>query len=387
MGFGSKRFFFEKKNQKTFIRLAGPAAVSRDPWIKVFWFFFSKKNCLLASLAILLSISTAQAGQFDGVVVRIGTFGGKWRDVVAKTVGTAFAREGGKLEFVLGQPADNLARLIAAHGAPPPFDMLETMDNLLPTLKAGKYLAPLDLANIPNTAQLDPKLFDPDKVMIWVTEEGIVYNRKIFADHAIPAPKTYADLANPALKGHVSLPDINAGGAIPALVGMSIEAGGSEADIAPGLALVRRISPANFWSSSSVLQTGLASGDIWAVAAQAGNVQRLRGQADLVAVFPPIGAKTGVLKQGYLVKVAGGAQPRAVEWIMNQFLALPLQLATFNEAGQVPVSNAALEQLLQQPGNDFLRLAPAEIAGMYRIDFSKVNEAAYVRAWNRNQAP
>ena len=342
---------------------------------------------IAAALAFLmLGSSTGNAGQFDGVVIRIGTFGGKWRDVVEKYVGAAFAQEGGKIEFVLGQPADNLARLIAARGAPPPFDMLETLDNLLPTLKAGKYLAPIDLASVPNTAKLDPKLYDADKVMVWVTEEGIVYNRKIFAEKNIAAPKTYSDLSNPALKGHVSLPDINAGGSIPALVGMTLEAGGTEADITPGLGLVRKIAPSNFWSSSSVLQTGLASGDIWAVAAQAGNVQRLRGQADLVAVFPPIGDKVGVLKQGYLVKVAGGSQSKAIEWIMNQFLSMQMQLATFNEAGQVPVNNEALEELFKKPGNDFLRLAPAEIAGMYRIDFSKVNEAAYVRAWTRNQA-
>jgi spermidine/putrescine-binding protein len=339
---------------------------------------------LLALALLACRLEPACAGQFDGTVVRIGTFGGKWRDVVEKTVGAAFAKEGGKLEFVIGQPADNLARLIAARGAEPPFDMLETMDNLLPALAAGKYLAPIDLANVPNTADIDPVLFDTTKLMIWVTEEGIVYNRAMLSAHGIPVPAAYADLANPALKGHVSLPDINAGGAIPALVGMSLEAGGSEADIAPGLALVKRIDAASYWSSSSILQTGLSSGDIWVAAAQAGNVQRLRGQADLAVVFPPIGAKIGVLKQGYLVKVAGGQHPRAVEWIMNAFLDLPMQLATFRDAGQVPVRRAALDVLQADPNNHFLRLAPAELAGMYRIDFSKVNEAAYVRAWNRN---
>jgi hypothetical protein len=47
---GRKQFFFEKKNQKTFIPFGnGPI----DPvWCasgaKVFWCFFSKKNCFLA---------------------------------------------------------------------------------------------------------------------------------------------------------------------------------------------------------------------------------------------------------------------------------------------------------------------------------------------------
>jgi hypothetical protein len=45
-----KRFFFEKKKQKTFVHL-GPVCrrlrVSTGPKvIKVFWFFFSKKNAL-----------------------------------------------------------------------------------------------------------------------------------------------------------------------------------------------------------------------------------------------------------------------------------------------------------------------------------------------------
>jgi hypothetical protein len=52
IGRGSrKRFFFEKKNQKTLpMRVrAGPAVPAR--WagvgVKVFWFFFSKKNRFL----------------------------------------------------------------------------------------------------------------------------------------------------------------------------------------------------------------------------------------------------------------------------------------------------------------------------------------------------
>jgi hypothetical protein len=43
---GRKDFFFEKKKQKTFGLLrAGRSA--RRKWIKVFWFFFSKKNRFL----------------------------------------------------------------------------------------------------------------------------------------------------------------------------------------------------------------------------------------------------------------------------------------------------------------------------------------------------
>jgi hypothetical protein len=42
-------FFFEKKNQKTFILWFALPATSRSKRAKVFWFFFSKKNIFLTS--------------------------------------------------------------------------------------------------------------------------------------------------------------------------------------------------------------------------------------------------------------------------------------------------------------------------------------------------
>jgi len=40
-----KQFFFEKKNQKTFAYKACALPQRAHQWTKVFWFFFSKKNC------------------------------------------------------------------------------------------------------------------------------------------------------------------------------------------------------------------------------------------------------------------------------------------------------------------------------------------------------
>jgi len=325
----------------------------------------------------------AFAGQFDGVTVRVATFGGKWRDVVAEHVVKRFEAEGGKVEYVLGQPSTNVAKLIAARGREIPFDMLEAMDNNLPALKAGNFIEPLTLAKIPNVGQLDKANYDADKVMIWVTQEGIVYNKKAFADNGIPVPTKYADLTHPKLKGKVSLPDITAGGAMPAIVGMAYEGGGSETNIDPALDLVRKIAPASFWSSSSNLQTMLVNGDVYAAGAQAGNVQRLRSKADLGIVFPRVKDKNGVLKQGYLVQIKGTKQSDAVHWLINAFLAKSMQMAVFHEAGQVPVSAEALDDIRKGGTYDFLRLRPEEIAGMYRIDFTKVDEPAYVQKWNR----
>jgi hypothetical protein len=42
-----KRFFFEKKNQKTFATEYAPLGGARDSIVKVFCFFFSKKKRFL----------------------------------------------------------------------------------------------------------------------------------------------------------------------------------------------------------------------------------------------------------------------------------------------------------------------------------------------------
>ncbi len=48
---GRKVFFFEKKKQKTFDHLGSALPQARPQVAKVFWFFFSKKNCLLLTVS------------------------------------------------------------------------------------------------------------------------------------------------------------------------------------------------------------------------------------------------------------------------------------------------------------------------------------------------
>jgi hypothetical protein len=59
-----KAFFSEEKKQKTFASLSrtDPAAYAKDA--KVFWFFFSKKNCF-SSLAFSVACIEAGTGHFD----------------------------------------------------------------------------------------------------------------------------------------------------------------------------------------------------------------------------------------------------------------------------------------------------------------------------------
>jgi hypothetical protein len=52
IGGRKKIFFFEKKKQKTFPTLSRTYPRSPAQVVKVFWFFFSKKNRLMAALSL-----------------------------------------------------------------------------------------------------------------------------------------------------------------------------------------------------------------------------------------------------------------------------------------------------------------------------------------------
>src|SRR5207244_13054102 len=120
------------------------------------------------------------------------------------------------------QTANIMTKLISAPRQEAPFDIMQTMDNLLPELVDGGFIENLYLKKIPNVSMLNPNYYDANRVMVWITEEGIVYNAAKFKEAGIPPPTKYADLGNPKLKGKVSVPDISAVCDIHAIVGFAI---------------------------------------------------------------------------------------------------------------------------------------------------------------------
>jgi hypothetical protein len=63
----------------------------------------------------------------------------------SRVVGDRFAAIGAKLEFVIGSPQDNMAKVLAArdHGDPP-MDAFEVLGTMVPQVLVLKLLADLD---------------------------------------------------------------------------------------------------------------------------------------------------------------------------------------------------------------------------------------------------
>ena len=82
-----------------------------------------------AGMVLALSAGSAVAGQFDGVTLRIGTFGGSWKDRLCSVFCPKFEAEGGKVEWVAGNPRILLSKMVAARGQEPPVDVIEVVDS------------------------------------------------------------------------------------------------------------------------------------------------------------------------------------------------------------------------------------------------------------------
>ncbi len=55
--------------------------------------------------------SQAQEERFDGVTIRVGTWGGSWRDRMQELIGAEFEKRGGKVEYVIGNALENFNKL------------------------------------------------------------------------------------------------------------------------------------------------------------------------------------------------------------------------------------------------------------------------------------
>tara|TARA_B100000029_G_scaffold459714_1_gene490105 strand:+ start:1798 stop:2865 length:1068 start_codon:yes stop_codon:yes gene_type:complete len=338
-----------------------------------------------ASLAVgaLSPFGPTQAGQFDGIEVRVASYGGKWRNLIESTVGKAFAAEGGKMVYVAGSPAPNMAKLIASRGSEPPFDLWETLDDFLVPLAERNYLDEINLNNIPNASVLAEQDKSKYWVRTWATQSAVIYNKEKFEQNGIPFPKRYADLKHAKLQGKISIPDISGGGIMPCLIGMALEMGGSETNINPALEFISGLDIKAYWKSNSALQTLFKSGDVWAGCAGVHTVGRLMKVVPMWATHVEVKPGTfGVLKQGWLVKIKGGKNDKARDWIINKFLSEEHQRGV-TKGWLLPSREDILAEFAKDPEKGFMRLTPDEVKNMYSIDFSKVNRTEYTESWNR----
>ena len=308
---------------------------------------------LMAASVLGMSVSrTVTAGEetrFQGVTLRIGTWGGATRDALRDYVASEFEKRGGKVEFVIGSPQDNFAKVIASHGAPP-FDAFDFLGTMVPEIMGRGLLAKLNLKNIPNVKYLGADQYNDHMVATWNTQEVIIYNKDKFRENNLEPPESLTDLRNPKLAGRVLIPDISSGGGIEAVGAFALTAGGNEQNIAPGLKLIREIPDLRFWKAGGEVVTELKSGDIWVAVAHAGWAVRAAYAGVPVATVPArIGNHRGMIKEGYIGVIKGSPNQEAAEFFINTYISTAAQYQFAVKTGVVPVNPEARAKLSDVP--------------------------------------
>jgi putative spermidine/putrescine transport system substrate-binding protein len=333
-----------------------------------------------------LAAGRAQAADADVQTLRLGTWGGSWRDSLDATIGKPLAASGVKVDYVLGSPASNLAKLIAARGRESPLDAMEGAPDIAASMVAAKLIDRLDYSQLPNAKGLLPFAHGDYQVITVATLDGVVYNTAKFAELGIPAPARYRDLINPKLAGRVAFPDINHTQHWNAVVGLAYDAGGDETTITKAIPLVNQIRPAVFYESSTDLATRFGAGDIWAAPWHAGFVVRLKRTGLPVAMtHPTIGNRHGALWPVLFHQVAGAKAPAAAAKFLDTYLSPAVQFEHSKVTGSLPMNADARERLKTDPENrDVLMFSDAELNGALLVDFSRIDLPAWREAWSRD---
>lgn len=316
-------------------------------------------------------------------VVRIGTYGGSWRDAIEKNVAPKLA--GWKTEYVLGNPSENLARLIAARRRAPPFDGMESAPEYVEGMVKAQMVLKLDPGRITQYKALPSYARTDHYIVNCVLQEGIIYNVTKFEENGIKPPVQYSDLANEKLAGRVAFPDITHSSHLGAVTGLAYDGGGNEATLTKAIPLINQIRPAYFYASSTEMASKFGSGEIWAAPWHSGFAVRLRRAGLPVALaHPKIGNHLGSLWFNLYHVVAGAASVDAAYDFLNAYLDPEVQYNVTKATGTIPVEPTARAKLQQeQDGNKTFLLSDSEMANMFHVDHSKIDMPAWQQAWNQ----
>ncbi|WP_162595401.1 extracellular solute-binding protein [Variovorax sp. PBL-E5] len=330
-------------------------------------------------------MAMAQGQRFDGVTLRVGTYGGPWGDAVKASVGKKLEAMGAKVEYVIGNPAENFSKVVSARGRAMPIDVMEIGPAERIAMTRNDFLEDLPVEKIPNLAKLSVKVADKKAIAHQMVENGILLRTDKFEADKLPIPKKFEDLQDPKFASRVAFPDVTTPQHWPAVAAMSSDAGGSEATPEKGFEQALKMKPLYYYGAATELAQKMTMGDVIVAPSHAGMAVRLHNAGQPVEfVHPQIGTKRGEVEYNYLGIIKGTKNLDAAAAFVNAFLDTQAQAEFAKPMGVVPTNREAREILMKDPVmSRFMLLSDKDIANAYTMDWSKVDVEKWRGAWAR----
>jgi putative spermidine/putrescine transport system substrate-binding protein len=337
-------------------------------------------------LLSVISFATAQAQDFSGVTLRVGTYGGGWKDAVNDLVSKKLEARGLKVEYVLGNPAENLAKVIAARGQTPPIDVMEVGPAERVLMLKGDVLVDVPPAAITNMAKVPAKIVEPKLVPHIIVQNGIVYRSDIFEQEKIKVPEAYSGLANASLTNRAAFPDVTNTQFWTAATALAYEGGGSETTPKIAIAEIEKIKPLYYFSAATELAQKFSLGDVVAAPWHAGWAIRLqRGGMKVGFVNPTVGDRRGAIEYNYLGIIKGSKNVEAAVAFIDAFLDTNAQAEFARAVGVVPTNRDARQKLSDDPVlGKIMLLRDSDLEQAFIVDWSKIDQPQWRADWARS---
>jgi putative spermidine/putrescine transport system substrate-binding protein len=324
---------------------------------------------------------------FAGRTLRVATWGGDWGNGVKTSAGKLFEEQtGGKIEYVLGNPADNLTKLMATRGEPP-FDVMQ-MDNLTEeTMIQQNLLEPLDYNKLP-VGELFPEAsrvtekYGPAFTMIPAV---ITWVPKAYKDQGLADPKGFDDLLDPKLKGRVSYPGMRVGFAPLVISGLAYHWTGDKANVGEAMRKLKTIEP-RVYGATPEMATWLTNGEVYAAVTHTAQVMVMRNQGfELGLLYPPVRDKRSMVYWNMTNVIKNTKSKDMAEHFVATVLSREAQDLMGRSNGVLPTHKEVAEQFSKDEKLKGLALSPQDMAQMFQVDSKYIldNREKWNDEWNR----
>lgn len=200
----------------------------------------NRRQLMSGAMAVSAALALPSSLRAQAKTLVAATFPGTWNEADRNVIAPAFRQATGASvtqSIVLG--TDQVARLTAAKGNKPPFDVaFFDTPQVLDAVKEG-LIVEYPAAESPNFAGLIPKFQDKWGPKITMQVIGIGYNPKKIKT----PPRSWDALWDPTYKGRVGLTALNSQLGIAFLAELNRIRGGNEGDFEPAFKALRELLP------------------------------------------------------------------------------------------------------------------------------------------------
>jgi len=322
---------------------------------------------------VLLGMSAAALAAESDVTLKIGSYGGTFTAVERKFVGDLFTEQTGiKVEYIDASPSTHLAKLIAARGREAPYDLVYLDGDVQNQAITAGALAKVDPKIVTNLQFVYPEILNKDGYGpgVILTSIAIAYNEDEFKAHGIPAPKSWADLWDPRLAGHVSLPSIDNVMGRVFIIAAGKLAGAPETALDPAIDKIATVKAASYYISSTELEAKFQSKDVWIAPWINGRAwgMAMRG-LPIRFVMPEEG---GYADLGTLDVTAGSGHKKEAQAYLN-FMLEPIPQITLPYLLRYGPANSLLASVLKPYPtlSQQFPSSPEDLAHLNQVDWGK----------------